>query len=294
MSAPAPADFKVFDPTSASADERMTRERSETKYLIAPEDTAALIRQLALHLPAHRFNGDGANRLPDPLHFVTTVYFDTDSRAHYRAAANDLQHNVKLRAKEYYDLHPSLAEVATDPRQIARIQPWVWFELKRREGSRTRKRRFRVPKQRLPEIFVAGQLVPEALAQPGEGLEADSNELREIVRYCESLGETLSVSCIVNYRRLSFQDHACGLRITVDQGLSFFAPPPNPWSFEHPLVRSSLGVPSGALREAVLEVKRRAASPAWLAQVLARAGAPLPFSKFVAGSRAVHGESSER
>lgn len=276
---------------SQSADERMTAERVEIKYLVSPEQVPFLIRELSVHLPSHRFTGEGANRLPDPHHFVTTIYFDSPSRMHYRAAIGDLEHNVKVRAKEYYDLHPSLAELATDPKQIVRYQPWLWFELKRREGARTLKRRLRLPKKRVPVLLAAGQLVPEAFSDSSDGAGTSPEEIREVTRYCESLGEPLSASSVVNYRRLSFQDRVGELRVTVDLGLSFFSPPADLWTRGYALVRNTLGAPCGGLREAVLEVKRREVSPAWLKDVLERVGEPLPFSKFVAASRAVEGEA---
>ena len=94
-----------------TADARMTAEREETKYLVAPAHWERLATELSLRLPGHRFTGAGANRLPDAHHYVTTIYFDTPSRFLFRTAVKDFEHNVKIRAKEYYDLHPSLAEL---------------------------------------------------------------------------------------------------------------------------------------------------------------------------------------
>src|SRR5262245_15441239 len=99
---------------ASAADARMTAERDEVKYLLAREKIQGFATAMARHLPHHRFTGDGANMLPRPRHFVTSVYFDTSSRHQYAAAQADAEHSLKLRAKEYYDLHPSLAELATD------------------------------------------------------------------------------------------------------------------------------------------------------------------------------------
>lgn len=276
------------------ADERITAERVELKYLVAAERVAPLLAELAENLPSHRFVGEGANRLPGAHHFVTTIYFDTVSQAHYRGSIDNEASNVKIRAKEYYDLHPSLAELATDARQIVRYQPWVWFELKRREGARTSKRRFRLPKQHVPEVFARGRVDVNAILD-SETSHGAADGLVEVLGYCQSLSEPLDASCVVNYRRLSFQDRAGGLRITVDLGLAFFAPTDDLWTRDHALVRSTLGRPSGTLPQAVLEVKRRAAQPDWLAPVLSRAEAePVAFSKFVAASEAVHGGTQRR
>src|SRR5438046_10744550 len=107
----------------SGADARMTAEREELKYLIGPEHVARFSTAMGRQLPHHRFTGEGANKLPRPRHFVTTIYFDTPSRDQYRAAQSDGEHNLKMRAKEYYDLHPALAELATDPGQIVKYQP---------------------------------------------------------------------------------------------------------------------------------------------------------------------------
>jgi hypothetical protein len=270
-------------------DERMTAEREETKYLVPTDRLEPLLIAVSHQLTPHHFSGVGANRLPDPHHFVTTIYFDTPSRRHFRSSTADAKHNVKVRAKEYYDLHPSLAELATDPSQIVRYQPWLWFEIKRRSGSHTSKRRFRLPKREVPRVFRGDCLSTEALWLEAER-EATVAGLTDIAEYVECLGEPLSASVLVNYRRLSWQNPDSTLRITLDLGLAFFAPPEDLWNREQALVRHLLGPQRGAEREAVLEIKRRGPIPGWLHEALDRIGVqPCSFSKFVAAARAVHG-----
>jgi hypothetical protein len=270
------------------ADERMTAERDEVKYLVPAAEVKALAMALGRHLPHHRFTGKGANPLPRPRHFVTTVYFDTPSRHQFRAIAADSEHNLKMRAKEYYDLHPSLAELATDPAQIVKGQPWVWFEIKRRKGAKTTKRRFRLAKSDMPRVLQAHTLCAEAL------LETDRDTavvgLSELADYVQCLGEPLTANTLVNYRRLSWQNPESTLRVTLDLGLSFHAPPADLWTRDQALVRSALGSARHPFGFAVLEVKRRAALPSWLEATLADAKLePQSFSKFVAAARAIHG-----
>ena len=271
--------------------EPITAEREEIKYLVPNERLEPVLEALSERLPTHRFSGEGANRLPDPHQFVTTVYFDTPSRKHYREASEDQAHNVKVRAKEYYDLHPSLAEVATDPTQIVRYQPWAWFEIKRRHGAQTTKRRFRIPKSDVPNIFTLGRLSTESLWLESEKQVALAG-LAELAEYGESLREPLSASAVVNYRRLSWQDDRGQLRVTVDLGLAFFAPPPDLWSRNYGLVRGTLGSALGRENNAVLEVKCRGLMPAWLGETLRHLKLePRLFSKFVAASGVVHAQS---
>ena len=268
-----------------SADARLTAEREETKFLVSPVRWESLTAALSQRLRGHRFTGEGANRLPDPHHYVTTIYFDTPSRTLLRAAATAPDHNLKVRAKEYYDLHPSLAELATDPEQIVHYQPWLWFELKRREGTRTSKRRFRLPKRDVTQFFAEGRVTADAfdLAEAEEG-----ESLRDVVRICTALAEPLTAVCLVNYRRLSWQSDDGELRVTFDRSLASYRPPADLWARRQALVRSSLGVPAAQEASGVLEIKRRGAVPAWLADCLERIGAtPVPFSKFVTAARAV-------
>jgi hypothetical protein len=274
-------------------DERMTADRDETKYLLPSDRAKPLLALLARHLPLHRFTGEGANRLPDAWHLVTTIYFDTPTRTHHRAAIGDVDHNVKIRAKEYYDLHPSLAELATDPADIVRYQPWVWFEMKRRDGVRTVKHRFRLPKRDVPACLAGGRVTPEALALPMTGFapsESERSGIREVVAYCRGLDAPLSASCLVNYRRLSWQDLPGDLRVTLDSDVAFFAVPDDLWQRRRALVREALGPPRGHESRAILEVKSRGDEPGWLRDFLRDAElAPARYSKFASAATFVYG-----
>ena len=276
-----------------NGDEQVTAEREETKYLLPADRLEGFAAALTNRMAPHRFTGDGANRLPGAHHFITTVYFDTPSRSHLRAAATNPGHSVKIRAKEYYDIHPSLAELATDPRQIVRYQPWLWFELKRREGTHTSKRRFRLPKTDVPSFFGEGRVTPRARQGLNDGGHEGRNDdgLQEIADYCSSLDEQLAATCLVNYRRLSWQEPDASLRVTMDLGLAYYAVPADLWTRRQALVRTTLGPVRGKEGHAVIEVKRVAALPAWLEEALAQSGAaPDPFSKFVAAGRTVLGD----
>jgi hypothetical protein len=273
------------------ADAQMTAERDEVKYLVPPEQVAPFTTAMSRQLAHHRFTGEGANKLPAPRHFVTTIYFDTPSRDQYQAGRADSEHHLRMRAKEYYDLHPSLVELATDPRQIVKYQPVLWLELKFRDGDRSGKRRIGIPKRDVPGFFARGLVTGEMiqLQRPLYGAEGEA-VLREIADYCGRYPEPFRADCLVSYRRLPWQDEAGALRVTLDVGLEFYAPPADLWQRDYALVRETLGTPVGRHAGAVLEVKTRQALPGWLAELLARSGAVrASYSKFEEASRAVHG-----
>ena len=275
---------------AADVDARMTAERQETKFLIPLEAGQAVADAFDRELRPHRYVGEGANLLPGADHFVTTIYFDTPSRHLFRAAQASGS-NLKLRAKEYYDLHPALIDVATDPAELVRYHPVLFLEIKSKHGDRTGKRRLAIPKADVPDFFGRGRITPEMveLQRPHHG-EASSAMLAEVAAICGRHGEPVQADCLVNYRRLAWQDDAGTLRLTLDLHLAFSRPPADLFARRQALVRETLGDAVGRDPRCVLEVKSLAAPPAWLQHALASVGArQVTYSKFNEASRSVHG-----
>jgi hypothetical protein len=267
----------------AAPERALTRDRDETKYVIHPLRIAGLLRVLSAELNKHRYTGEGANRLPDAQHYTTTVYFDTASRALYRAARENPVYNQKLRARAYYDVHSSLAELATSPDQFVRQDPWIFLELKQRDQTRTSKHRLRLKPTELVSFLGAG-MTAEALGNE------QSSDRAAILDFCSSRSEPLAPSAVVSYRRVSFEDGAGALRVTLDLDVAFFAPPRHLFQTERALLRGGFGKPVGSAPLCLLEVKRRSETPAWLARALEDSGArEETFSKFILASEAVHG-----
>lgn len=277
--------------TSLKADALMTAERREDKYLVPVGQARALAAVLERQLDSHRHRGAGANTLPAAHHYVTTIYFDTPSRALYRAAKSHADSHIKLRAKEYYDVHTDLAETATDARQLVRFQPVLWLELKHRDQAFTGKRRIGIPKHDVPAFFSEGRITTEMVDIQATAYGSDARSVLDAVaELCARCAEPLRADCLVNYRRTAWQDEAGELRVTIDTGLAFYAPPADLWSRSWALVRPTLGPAVAAEQRRVLEIKSRAALPAWLVDALdANQIRPSAFSKFEAASAAVHG-----
>jgi VTC domain-containing protein len=267
-------------------DARMTAHRREAKYLVVGERARVVAAELERRLPAHRHRGAGANQLPAAHHYTTTIYFDTAGRALYHAAVDRGESHLKLRAKEYYDVHPALHETATDPRQLVRYQRVLWLELKHREGAHTGKRRLGIPKMDIPAFFTEGRIT-EAMVriqEPAYGRDAQ-DVLAAVAALCKSLGEPLRADSLVNYRRAAWQDPAGDLRVTIDTGLALYAPPADLWQRDWALVRQTLGPSVAVEPRRVIEVKTLGDPPTWLDELIGEA--PVAFSKFEAASRAV-------
>ncbi len=286
----------TFEPTlghkfdKEHADARMTSDRLETKYVLPLAQAQALVDAFSDQLEPHHFVGEGANLLPGADHFVTTIYFDTPSR-HLFQAAHASDTNLKLRAKEYYDLHPDLIDVATDPRDLVRYHPVLWLEVKYKHGDRTGKRRLAIPKADVGDFFGSGRITSEMVELQRDRFgDAATMVLTEVAELCGRFGEAVQADALVNYRRLAWQDMTGGLRLTLDLHLAFYSPPGDLFARRDPLIREVLGRPTGFDDRCILEVKARKDTPPWIGHVLASVAAePRPYSKFEAASSAVHG-----
>jgi SPX domain protein involved in polyphosphate accumulation len=269
----------------------LIHDRLELKFRLSQQHAASFSREIAAHLSEHRFAGKGSNPLPRARHYVTTVYFDTPQRELYRAVRED-ENNLKIRAREYYDLHPELLELATSSHDIVRYTPVLWIELKGKQAGRTYKRRVGIPKGDVADFFEHGN-VSEAMREiqrRQRGAQVD-DIIDELLGLRERYAEPLRPSCLVNYRRTAFQNPEGTLRITIDQKLACFAAPDDLWSQQRPLSRDYLGTPRLEEVACVLELKAlEPPPPAWLDELLARSGAARStLSKFVIASEAVHG-----
>ncbi|MEM7157660.1 MAG: VTC domain-containing protein [Myxococcota bacterium] len=273
---------------SLSADERLTANRSELKYRISVPQARAIAKVFDERLERHRFTGPGANRLPGARHYVTTVYFDTaDGRLFADAQAQ--AGSLKVRAKEYYDQHVALTEVARDRSALFRASPVLWVELKETSGHRSGKRRIGIPKRDINSFFAHGTITEELLEiqrrEYGEDASKVIDALREV---CLRFDSPLRASALVNYRRSAWQGEGQTVRVTIDRNLAFFAPPHDLWESAPGLERNLLGPAVGEEQGCVLEVKSVGPLPAWLVDTLrAEDAAPARFSKFVAASSAV-------
>jgi len=112
----------------------LVRRRIELKYLLPAAKTREL-RAVLTAEPGPHFRRIGG--------WVTTVYFDLPDRRLARAAMERPEENLKLRLREYFD------------DEGAPCCPFVWIEIKERQGSSSRKSRFRLHK-RLVAPFLRG------------------------------------------------------------------------------------------------------------------------------------------
>ncbi len=275
-----------FPPEAGSFDEQITADRTERKYLLDKARTAPFIRQVDQRLSRY-VHGD--TQLPGAQFCSTTIYFDTSSRHLFNLASSEAE-SVKLRAREYYAIDPSMVQLARRPEDMVRFDRVLWFELKHKQGGRVRKRRFGLPKPDVPGFLADGRITPEMidLQATHYGDKADA-VLGEVSQLCQHYGEPFSVDCIVNYRRIAWQDSAGQLRLTLDRDVGFFAAPEDVWTRDFALTAQTLGPPRKVLDKNIIELKSRGDLPPWLQQAFGSDVAEARnFSKFVTASHHVH------
>src|SRR5690606_834240 len=121
---------------------------------------------------------------------------------------------------------PSMVEIARRPEQLVRFDPVLWFELKHKRGSRVRKQRFGVPKLDVPGFLSDGRITQQMVDLQSERFGPLARDaLAELAHLCQLYGEPFGVDCIINYRRVAWQNDAGTLRLTLDREVSFYAPP---------------------------------------------------------------------
>ena len=270
----------------AVRDERMTANRMERKYLVERAAAGALQRRLDQHLSRHTHS---ERELPGAQLYATTVYFDTRSRHLFRQATS-ADEGVKLRAREYYAIDPSMVQLARRPEELVRFDRVLWFELKYRQRGHVQKRRFGIPKPDVPGFLSDGRITVEMVdVQARDYGEKARRVLREASGLCQHYGEPFGVDCLVNYRRVAWQDAAGTLRVTLDRDLRAYRAPDDLWTRQFALSAEALGQPSGVFGKAILEIKSRGPLPVWIDDALSSVGAESSdFSKFVTASRSVH------
>lgn len=264
---------------------KMFEERSEQVYFLRAESTQRFIEGVSAHLDVDAFGRKESDPTESPAHYITTLYFDSDTQEIARACEGGTE-GVRLRAREYYDHLPE---------QGIRREPLLWLEVKTRNGASTRKVRFAIPSHEVQTVLSDGVITERMLHFEsrawGQSAEA---VLREIAELCMHTAGPLKPDCMAHYRRQAWQDTDETLRITLDTELAFHRPPANPFQGGLTLAEAISEPPVARLLHSLVEIKARGEPPDWLRNLIADVGLDPAregsgsFSKFVAASHAVH------
>ena len=281
----------------AARDAEIFADRSERKYFLRADRAREFVDGLAGHVEVHRFRGDGASQVPRPVHFITTLYFDTQDRQ-VATSCRDGSENLKLRVREYYDEHPDLTELATSRGELSRGDKQIWLELKAKTDGRTKKIRFPMPVTEVAGFLAGGIVTQRAAAMQSEVDGEDGEELlKGIWKLCRRVGSPLRPDSLVHYRRRAWQETEGDLRITLDTRVTFYGPR-KPFFENFRTLRDTLEEPPARkLDEFLVELKLRGDEPDWLKELGQRVGlrparhGQRQFSKFLVASDAVHAQT---
>lgn len=238
----------------------LVRRRIELKYLLSAAQTRDLRARMTGKAP-----DPGLRRIGG---WVTTVYFDLPDHRLARAALERPEENLKIRMREYFD------------EEGASCSRFVWFEIKERQGSASRKSRFRLHK-RLVGRFLKGE-VDLASVLTCQGGDADlAGVCATVQRIHELAGESWTAFGAVRYRRCSLEGGSPAGRLTLDDRISYHLGPIALYDSRDALDRGALGPVSGEESSGVLEVKHGGEClPEWCHR-LAGGRRAVEYSKFL-------------
>jgi hypothetical protein len=258
----------TFEVEASLTEDALVRRRRELKYLLPQADSEDLVERLQNEGPYDQRDGR-----------VTTVYFDRPDREFTRRAFRTPAANVKIRLREY--LTPEGLPVS----------PFIWIEVKEREGATTRKLRFQLHK-RLVDPFLEGGIEPAAILG-SQGSSVAASEVVEAALQIRALarGPLVAVGAVC-YRRMSFDSREPRARMTVDREISYHPPPLTLYGRNESLSRDTMGPPARVESGVVVEVKHREDRvPAWCGASL-RGFRPVEYSKFMVLARLSYSEAS--
>lgn len=257
--------------------------RSEQVFFLDSDKTQAFVDGVSAHLDVDWFHRAEAEPNEPPAHYITTLYFDSETREVARASESGTS-GVRLRAREYCD---QLSE------QEVRREPLLWLEIKTRSGGHTRKIRFAIPSHEIQAALRDGVISEKLRVQSSVWGQSAEAVLREIGALCMQTGP-LRPDCMAHYRRRAWQDESEALRVTLDTELAFYRAPTTPLWSNTTLADAIAEPPVARLSHSLVEIKARGEHPTWLRELIAAVGlepafvGSRAFSKFVAASRAVH------
>jgi hypothetical protein len=247
----------------------LVKRRIELKYLL-PDAKTRELRAVLTAKPEQGFRRIGG--------WVTTVYFDLPDRRLSRAAMERPEENLKLRLREYFD------------DDGAPCSPFVWIEIKERQGSSSKKSRFRLHK-RLVGAFVRGEADLASILSCQTSASDPSGVCETVQRIHDLAGDTWTPFGAVRYRRCSIEGGTPAGRLTLDDRITYHLGPIALYETRPALDRRAIGPAVGEEPSGVLEVKHGGDDPEWCRRLVGHRD-PAEYSKFLMLSRLSFAEAS--
>lgn len=225
-------------------------DRFEMKFVISPEQRAALMAQVGPHLRADA-NADAEANYP-----IVSLYYDNDERDCYWEKIRGYQNRRKLRARVYGSLD-------------GKLPPTCFIEVKHKQDGRGVKRRIQMP---LEDALLVGAGKPPTDNVKERMTTTSLQTIREIHDLVHRRG--FKPVMVMRYDRQAFAsvDPTSDLRITYDTGIFYRMDNLDPIPDDRRFSPSCMMVRPGT---SVLEVKINGTIPYWLSRVIAQTGCRL-------------------
>ena len=232
------------------------RNQDERRYELEREVAERVLKELTANLRVVTYGG------APPTTLVATLYFDTSDKYYLRRAQEGGSvSSIKVRAREYLPISDD------DERRVLSHAKHCYLERKERTGTIRNKYRIRISKTELSPILLRKQKLPA-----GADLLKEEIEQRGLVPVLISMYE----------RRVWGSE---GLRVTFDERIRYYIPPPGVYKHLDALTPADLGPPVATGPKRILEVKHDAGldQPEWLVTLLSELPEATGFSKFLDG-----------
>jgi hypothetical protein len=239
---------------------RLTGVRQEIKYLLSPSDWRNIKDAVAKKITPKIVNSSDHS-------WRISVYLDSADYFLLKKGLKRGSQTTKLRVKRYYQLKNG-KPVFDDT---------CWLEVKTRAGSMVEKSRFKTSSSQVLVTLENGPVI--------SGDDADMMACRNFENMRK--GKKLIPVFVAHYRRYTFEDKESRTRITIDDHVSYHAPPRGIFTEAVPIcTRNLLPPPLKVENNIIMEVKSTGLAPLWINKILNDA-APVEYSKFVTGIHAV-------
>jgi hypothetical protein len=225
-----------------------------------------------------------------PIAYTRTTYFDTEDLTYFRSCQGPVARRLRLRE---YALAPDLGQTPT-------LTGACYLELKQNEGDARSKLRVAAPPELIARLVErrGGRENENAGDDAGQRLALDARRRAEDLVLDQLVEHTVALQAIERelgqhrvepriatwYRRVSLGGNDGGVRITMDDGLTFSRPRP-PGHAGEPAMPGPEVIAYGPPR--VLEIKFLGDPPDWLVAAVEDLTPLAHFSKFRMGMTAL-------
>tara|TARA_B110000483_G_C18204140_1_gene546755 strand:+ start:183 stop:998 length:816 start_codon:yes stop_codon:yes gene_type:complete len=264
---------------------QMTLSRKERKFLLDGDEARQFKKKLKKYINAHSFIKGKV------LTLVSTVYFDTNNLSLFNQSIKDPTQNTKIRAREYYYYNHELIEHALNLDELYEHKQDIFLEIKAKNQNITSKKRLMIPRvllQTAKKEHMSNEHFLNELKKVNP--EFEDKPFSTVIK--QFAYDEIRPVAVVHYARNAYENEEMGLRISLDQEMSFHKM--NQTEFEGDFSWRKDHLPDSIYDETkvILEVKSLKEWPKWLNELIGDSQ-PQQYSKFTECMKKVTGTNKD-